>query len=94
MRRQRAVFNPGDTTFEGRVLARLPAIRSAVRASAEFADWRDSLASLVVDGELLYLRGGDMLKDEDQIMFEWARRKGLLSDALIAQAEALEDGGI
>jgi hypothetical protein len=40
--------------------------------------------TIEIDGETLYVRGGDMLRDEDQVIFEWARRNGLLSDEAIA----------
>lgn len=70
-------------SYEGRVLDRYQGIREAAAASEEFAAWRDSLTVVVIDDELFYLRGGDMLKDEDQIIFEWARRSGLLPDELL-----------
>ena len=72
-----------DSTFEARVLARYPRIRETVLDSEAFISWRESLSSVVVDDERLYIRGGDMLKDEDQIIFEWARKQGLLSDEMI-----------
>jgi hypothetical protein len=75
-------------TTEARVLNHYPEIRQAVLASPEFATWRRGLKELVVDGKTLYLRGGDMLRDEDQVMFEWARKNGLLTDAAIRAAMA------
>lgn len=76
----------GGRTTETRVLNRYPEIRQAVLASPAFAAWRRGLKVVVVDGETLYVRGGDMLRDEDQVMFEWARKSGLLTDAAIAAA--------
>jgi hypothetical protein len=86
------VWCGNDKTVEARVLDRYPDLRTAVSDSNEFAVWRDSLPSLDIDGERLYIRGGDILRDEDQIMFEWARKNGLLSDEAIAQALRTEVG--
>ena len=70
----------GVSTAEARVLARRPEIRRAVVASPEFAAWRDALPVIEIDGETLYLRGGDMLSDEEQIIVEWARKHGFLAE--------------
>ena len=83
-----------EKTFEGRVLDSYPEIRERISNSREFAAWRDDLPALEIDDEKLYIRGGDMLRDEDQIMFEWARRHGLLSDVEIARASRAEGGDI
>jgi hypothetical protein len=48
--------------------------------------WKNTLRALEIDGETLYVRGGDMLRDEDQLIVEWARKQGLLSDEEIARA--------
>ena len=77
-------------TFEARVLDFLPDIRVAISTSKEYIAWRDSLGAIKIDGEVLYIRGGDMLKDEDQIMFEWARQNGMISDEEIAKALSSE----
>ncbi len=73
-------------TFEATVLNYYPDVRDAVAASADYAAWRDDLEKVEVDGEELYIRGGDMLKDEEQIMFEWARLQGMISDEEIKEA--------
>jgi hypothetical protein len=75
-----------ETTTERRVLNRYPEVRQAVLASAAFVDWRSGLHTFDVDGQTLFVRGGDMLRDEDQVIFEWARRNGLLSDEAVASA--------
>jgi len=61
------------------LLVNYPEVRNAVLASAEFIAWRERLASVVVDDVKYYIRGGDMLKDEDQIVVEWARKTRLLA---------------
>lgn len=77
-----------ESTAETRVLNRYPDIRERVARSAEFAAWRQGLKALVVDGETFYIRGGDMLRDDDQVIFEWARKNGLLTDEAIRAALA------
>ena len=73
-------------TAERRVLDHYPDIRRFVVESPAFAAWLCGLTALDVDGETLYLRGGDLLRDQDQVIFEWARQKGLLTDTAIARA--------
>lgn len=75
-----------DRTFESRVLDHYPDIRRAIEESAPFSDWLKTLTALDVDGEILYVRAGDTLRDRDQVMFEWARKNGMLTDAAIAHA--------
>ena len=72
-----------EKTFESTVLDRNPDVRTAVLASKEFHAWKDDLPSVVVDDVKFYIRGGDMLKDEDQLVFEWAHRSGLLREEQI-----------
>lgn len=78
-------------TREARILSRFPEVRAKVLESPEFAAWLDGLTALDVDGETLYLRGGDMLRDQDQVIFEWARQSGLLTDAAISRAMTAEE---
>jgi hypothetical protein len=86
------MYNDGGKSFEAHVLDQYPRIRKAVSESIDFIVWRDSLPSVVVDDERLYIRGGDMLKDEDQLIFEWARKHDLLPDSLIERNDDLEGG--
>ena len=62
-----------DKTIEAQLLDAHPDIRDEVGRQREFINWKSSLPSVVIDGERLYVRGGDMLKDEAQIIFEWIR---------------------
>lgn len=77
-----------DKTSEGRLLDQHPDIRSNVFSSADFQNWMASLPTVVVDDVKYYIRGGDMLKDEDQIVLEWARKVGLPSGEEVAQDSA------
>jgi hypothetical protein len=81
-----------DRTFEARILDQHPEMREDLSKSEEFLAWRNSLPSVVIDEEKLYIRGGDMLKDEDQIMFEWARKHGVLPDESVANGSASGEG--
>ena len=88
------MYNDGHKSSEAYVLDRYPRIRKVVSESIDFIVWRDSLPSVVVDNERFYIRGGDMLRDEDQIIFEWARRHDILPDSLIERDDDLEGGNI
>jgi hypothetical protein len=78
-------------TTEAWVLECYPEVRRMVVESPAFAGWLAGLPVVEVDEEKLYVRGGDMLRDEDQVIFEWARKNGLLTEAAIAQAIASKD---
>lgn len=69
-----------DKTWESRILHRHAGVREAVLESENFHAWKDQLPSVVVDGVRYYVRGGDMLVDEDQLIFEWALRTKLLPE--------------
>jgi len=64
----------GERTYEAQILDNNPEVRTAVSESEEFRAWKEELPTVDVDQVTYYVRGGDMLKDEDQIMLEWARR--------------------
>lgn len=64
----------GERTYEAQVLDNNPEVRAAVSESEEFRTWKKNLPTVDIDQVSYYVRGGDMLKDEDQIMLEWARR--------------------
>jgi hypothetical protein len=68
-----------EKTFESTILDRNPEVRDKVLGSKDFHEWKNALPSVVVDDIKYYIRGGDMLKDEEQLIFEWAHRSGLLS---------------
>lgn len=66
--------NQDEKTYEAQLLDQSPQVRAVVSDSEEFRAWKENLPSVVVDQVEYYVRGGDMLKDEDQIVYEWARR--------------------
>ena len=76
-----------DETIESTILDRYPDIRDRARNSQAFRQWRETLKPLDVDGTTFYVRDGDRLKDENQILFEWARTNGLLTDEMLASPD-------
>jgi hypothetical protein len=68
-----------ETTPETALLNRYPGVRELVAAMPEFVAWKDALPVLEIDGETLFLIGGDpslgagadQPKDLDQIIVAW-----------------------
>ena len=67
-----------ENTHESQALDEHPEIREQVLASEDFRTWAESLPKFELDGETLYLPTGDVPADEDQLVYQWARTKGLL----------------
>lgn len=63
-----------ERTHEAQILDNNHVVCAAVSESEEFRVWKENLPTVEVDQVNYYVRGGDMLKDEDQIMIKWARR--------------------
>jgi hypothetical protein len=59
---------------EARLSRKHPGLKDAVCSLPEFQEWVQSLPTVVVDDFKYFLRGGDMLKDHDQVVWEWARK--------------------
>ena len=82
---------PGENeSFATRALAELPDLRQQVSASTEFRGWLDGHKRLVVDGTRFYVVGGDMLKDEDEMILTWARQHNLIDPETFARLQAKE----
>lgn len=67
-----------EKTIESALLDQHPDVRARVLASGEFHAWKEAMPSVVVDDVRYYIRGGDMLRDLDQLVVEWAHGTGLL----------------
>ncbi len=80
-----------SATFASRLLAQLPAIRKQAQGSPDFQSWLKTHRSVVVDGAPFYVVGGDMLRDEDEMIVSWARRHGLVDQATVARLQAEDD---
>jgi hypothetical protein len=63
-----------DLSADGRASLRHPEIKEEICSLAEFREWMQSLPEVVVDEVTYYVRGGDMLKDGDEVLWEWARK--------------------
>lgn len=74
---------PDDRPWEARFLDAHPDIRRQALSSPEFAKWKSRLRPVVIDGEQFYVRGGDMLSDAEQVLFEWAWEQGLITQEMI-----------
>ena len=73
----RGVNDPGhgsNLSTEGLLSQQHPQVKATVSALPEFQEWVRTLPQVVVDGVKYYIRGGDMLKDSDQVLWEWTRR--------------------
>jgi hypothetical protein len=73
-------------SLAGRILAQMPAVREQIRSSPDFAAWRDGHRSFHDGKTRLFLVGGDIGKDEEELMLDWARDQGLLDERTIAEA--------
>jgi hypothetical protein len=74
---------PNNRPWEVRFLDAHSDIRERALSSPEFASWKARLRSVVIDGEKLYIRGGDMFSNEEQILFEWAWEQGLITQRML-----------
>jgi hypothetical protein len=63
-----------DLSEDGRASLRHPEVKDKICSLDEFREWMESLPAVVVDEVRYYVRGGDMLKDGDEVLWEWARK--------------------
>jgi hypothetical protein len=75
-------------TLAAHILAELPSIREQAQASRDFRNWLETHKAVDVDGTRFYVVGGDMLKDDDEMIFSWARRTGILDQQTIERLQA------
>ncbi len=75
-----------------RLIAALGLDRNRLRDDLGFVGWRDSHPTLDLDGRTLFVRGGDMLADEDQLILEWAVRAGWTSEEALRNLSKLGPG--
>lgn len=61
-----------EETPERRLLDKNPGARDLIESLPDFLAWRDALPTVEVDGEIFWVVGGDQLKDDDQVIVEWA----------------------
>ncbi|HYN98967.1 MAG TPA: hypothetical protein VEU28_04775 [Actinomycetota bacterium] len=71
------MHDPADESnlsIEARASLRYPEVKEAVWSLTQFREWMEALPSVMVDDVKYYVRGGDMLKDSDEVLWEWARK--------------------
>lgn len=71
---KRAPEDETNLSNEGRASLRHPEVKEQVCSLTEFQEWFQSLPEVVIDEVKYYVRGGDMLKDTDEVLWEWARK--------------------
>lgn len=75
-----------EQTFERTLLDRRPEVRDEVVKSEAFQNWKRQMRTVDIAGTRFYVRGGDMLQDENQVALDWAYQRGLLSEADVEAA--------
>ena len=63
-----------ETTPETALLNRHPGVRERVGAIPDFLAWKNALPVVDIDGETLFVIGGDQLKDLDQVIVAWTNQ--------------------
>jgi hypothetical protein len=79
------------TTFASRFLARHPELRRRIESAPDFVAWRDRFKRVVIDGVEYHVVGGDMLRDADEMMLDWARQSGMVGQDDVDRLRREED---
>jgi hypothetical protein len=56
-----------------------PEIRQRVRETDEFRMWNENLPNVLIDGTKIYISEGDIQKEEDDLIIDFAIKKNLIS---------------
>ena len=56
-----------------------PEIRQRVRENDEFRIWNETLPNILIDGKKIYISEGDIQKEEDDLIIDFAIKKNLIS---------------
>jgi hypothetical protein len=73
-------------SFARFVLETLPALGQRLDRK-EVTDWLAAQDSVEVDGERMWISGGDRLLDEAEMKLDWARAHGLVDEAEIQRLQ-------
>jgi len=60
-----------ETTPETSLLNEHQGVRERVGTIPDFLVWKNALPVVNIDGEILFVIGGDQLKDLDQVIVAW-----------------------
>lgn len=66
--------------------------RDRIAQLPEFTNWLAKHRQVVVDDVAFFVVGGDMLKDQDEMMLSWARRNGLIDEQKLRNLGAATEG--
>jgi hypothetical protein len=72
-----------NASFAARFLAQHRELRERVQKDQAFRDWLRQFRTVTVDDETYFVVGGDQLRDEDELVLEWARRHQLVTEGEI-----------
>ncbi|MEQ1808665.1 MAG: hypothetical protein ABL889_01975 [Terricaulis sp.] len=79
-------------TFAAAALELVEGGRDRIAQLPEFTNWLAKHRQVVVDDVAFFVVGGDMLKDQDEMMLYWARRSGLIDEQSILNLGAATEG--
>ncbi len=82
-----------EAGYATRYLNEHPEVRRRVLAAQGFLTWRSQWPRVRVDESEYYVVGGDILLDDDELVFEWAKRSGLLRNSAPLQEGFSEEVG-
>jgi len=68
-----------DVSRATRFLARRPALRGQVLSAPLYQAWKARLPPVVIDGIPFYFPEGDIQKEEDDLILDFAIREGLVT---------------
>jgi hypothetical protein len=69
-----------NPSFAARFLAQHADLRERIQKDEAFRTWLGRFKTVSVDEETYFIVGGDMLRDEDELVLEWARRHRLVTE--------------
>jgi hypothetical protein len=73
-------------SFARFVLEKLPELAARL-GREDVTDWLAAQDSVEVDGERMWISGGDRLLDEAEMKLDWARARGLVDEAEIQRLQ-------
>jgi hypothetical protein len=73
-------------SFARFVLEKLPQLAERLGRN-DVTDWLAAQDSVEVDGQRMWISGGDRLLDEAEMKLDWARARGLVDEAAIRRLQ-------
>jgi hypothetical protein len=74
-------------SFARFVLERLPELAERLGRS-DATEWLETQGSVELDGERMWISGGDRLLDEAEMKLDWARGRGLVDEAAVRRLQS------